>query len=204
MPVRRPAATLGRLAALVWLAGVLLVAALESGSLLRPPRDFASSPAGVAAGELWPLVTSGIVVAGPVVAQLVVAGVVTWLALKLMGARTFWAAAAAGHFGATLVAYAGIGMVWLVWPGDVRGIVRTPDYGISCIWLANLGALLAWAASRRGRTRSAGAALVALIAGLAVAAAVDDDLANVEHLLAVCAGATVAATLAQRTLTRAA
>jgi hypothetical protein len=202
MSVRRPAATLGRLAALVWLAGVLVVAVLESGHSLGPPRDFASSPAGVAAGRIWPLLASGIVVAGPVAVQIVVAGVVTWLVLKLIGARVFWAAAAAGHFGATLVVYAGIGFVWLVWPGDVRGVADTPDYGISCVWLANLGALLAWAARRGSHARTAGAALVALIAGLAVAAAVDDDLANLEHLLAVCAGAAVVALLAHRPLIR--
>jgi hypothetical protein len=196
--------TIGRAAASAWLLAVLVVALLEQRGTLAPASEWASSPAGVAAGRLWPLFTSGFVVAGPVAVQLMLAAVVTWLVVARLGARVFWLAAAAGHFGATLVAYAGIGALWLVRPEDARELVVAPDYGISCVWLANAGALVA-AASRRGpRPGLAGAAFAGVMVGLGLAAALDGDLANVEHLLAFAAGGAVVAVPkpAHRALTR--
>ena len=155
----------------------------------------ASSPDGVVRGELWRLFTSGLVVSGPVGAELPAAAAIAALAVRRLGARTFWFAAALGHVGATLLAYVGVGVVWLAARADVDGVVDAPDYGISCVSLAVVGALVGEA--MRARRESVGLAAVA--AGVAVLAALGlgSGLAGIEHVLAFTLGL-VAPALARR------
>ena len=184
---------IGPLSAATWWVAVAVLAALERDHVAAAPRALASSPAGVADGRLWTLLTSGVVIAGPVVVQLIGAGIVVWLAVDQLGPARFWLAALAGHVGATLVAYAGIGVLWLVRPDDVRGVAFAPDYGISCIWAASLGALLAVRIRSGPRPRVVTVAFGASLALFAALVPLHGELADVEHLLAFAAGAGVGA-----------
>lgn len=173
---------------LTYLLAVAVIEWLRQVSAWPRIADLASSPAEVAAGQLWTLLTSGLVVAGDPVAQLVATAIVVVLLVRRGGARAFWVAAGLGHVGATLMAYAGVGVVWLVAEPDVDAVVRAPDFGISCVWAGALGALVA------GGGRSGHEPLHMLAAALCVAAFVvaipfSSDLAGIEHALAFLLGA---------------
>lgn len=193
----------------VGLGGVLAVAYFAAVAAIAVARGLggaphagllASSPAGVVRGELWKLFTSGLVVSGPVGAELPAAAAIAALAVRRLGARTFWVAAVLGHVGATLLAYVGVGVVWLAARADVDGVVDVPDYGISCVSLAAVGALVGEA--MRARRESVGLAAVA--AGIAVLAVLGfgSGLAGIEHVLAFTLGL-VAPALARRSRRRA-
>jgi hypothetical protein len=180
-------------------AYLLLVAALE---LLQRtdgwprPDALASSPAGVAAGNVWELVTSGLVIDGPPVVQLAGTALTAFAVLQLLGAAAFWAAVAVAHLGSAVIAYAGVGVLWLVAGVDVDAVVDAPDYGISCVWAGAAGALLTALLAARG-TRLRIAALVGGAAVL-VAGVPGDGLAGVEHGLAFVLGGLTAVALARR------
>jgi hypothetical protein len=144
--------------ALVWLTAVAVIAVVQATTRFPPDHLFASSPAGVAGGRWWPLATSALVIDGAPLAQLTLAAILSVAALRFLGGPLFWLVAAAGHIGATLVAYAGVGVLWLVARGDAESVVEAPDYGISAIWMGLLGALTVRAnpsaTRRRSRRRS--------------------------------------------------
>lgn len=162
--------------------------------------DLASTPAGVAAGHVWPLLTSGLVVAGAPLAQLVGLGVTVLVVIQLLGAGAFWMAAGAAHLGSAVLAYAGIGILWLVQRSDVDGVVDAPDYGISCVWAGAIGALVA-AGLGSGRVRERALA-VAAIGLFYVVFGASGGLAGVEHVLAFALGAAVTWALGRRAATR--
>ena len=174
-----------------WLAAVAVIAVARA--LHRGPSDadLAASPARLAAGELWPLVTSAFVIAGSPVVQIAATAVLLAAVVRLHGAGLFWLTAAAGHLGATLVTYAGVGVLWLVSRADVDSVVEAPDYGISAIWSAALGALAVGAAATpRWRWPTLVASAVCLLVLLAPTP-FGGDLAGVEHVVAFALGATV-------------
>ncbi|MDQ1702581.1 MAG: hypothetical protein QOF57_1833, partial [Frankiaceae bacterium] len=123
-------------------AYVAAVAALEIARGLGP-GDLASSPNGVAAGHVWQLVTSGLVVAGDPLVQLPAVALLIAAVIVAFGPGAFWRAALAGHIGATLIVYAGVGLLWLLWRSQVDPVLDAPDYGISCVWAGAAGALVA-------------------------------------------------------------
>ena len=169
--------------------GVLIGVAIDHrihGSAL------ASSPDGVAAGRLIPLLTSGIVVDGPVWPQIALLAAVLIVALRRLGAVRLWSAAVSAHVGATLLAYAVIGVVWIVDPPLVGPVTGAPDFGISVVLTGELGALLA--ASRNRTLMRAGCLVLAVpvVVALAVARAVDPlVLACAEHAAGFWLGALI-------------
>jgi hypothetical protein len=174
-----------------WLATVAVIAIARALHQGPSDADLAASPARVAAGELWPLVTSALVIAGSPVVQLAATAVLLAAVVRLHGAGLFWLTAAAGHVGATLVTYAGVGVLWLVSRADVDSVVDAPDYGISAIWSAALGALAAGAAAApRWRWPTLAASAVCLLVLLAPTP-FGGDLAGIEHVVAFALGATV-------------
>lgn len=174
-----------------WLAAVTAIAFARALHHGPSDADLATSPARVAAGQLWPLVTSAFVIAGSPVVQIVATAVLLGAVVRLHGAGLFWLTAAAGHLGATLVTYAGVGVLWLVSRADVDSVVEVPDYGISAIWSAALGALAAGAATApRWRWPTLAASAVCLLVLLAPTL-FGGDLAGVEHVVAFVLGATV-------------
>jgi hypothetical protein len=109
-------------------------------------------------------------------------------------------AAAAAHLGSAVLAYAGIGILWLVQRSDVDGVVDAPDYGISCVWAGAIGALVA-AGLGSGRVRERALA-VAAIGLFYVVFGASGGLAGVEHVLAFALGAAVTWALGRRAATR--
>lgn len=180
----------GAVAALAYVGLVAGLALARKVGVSVSVADVASSPAAVASGRLWRLVTSAFVVAGPAIPQVLQTAAVAAAALVLGGPGLFWRAAFLGHVGATLVAYAGVGALWLVARSDVDDVVHAPDYGISCVWIAVLGAVLG-AVARRSLRAWPWLPLLAGLIGFAAATGVSPDLASWEHLIAFLCGAAV-------------
>lgn len=192
-PVRARGARLsvGTALGIGWLAAVAAIAVAQALHDGPSDADLAASPARVAAGELWPLVTSGFVIAGAPIVQLVATAVLLAAVVRLHGAGLFWLTAAAGHVGATLVTYAGVGVLWLVSRADVDSVVDAPDYGISAIWSAALGALAVCAASAPRWRRPTLVASAVCVLVLLAPTPFGGDLAGVEHVVAFVLGAAV-------------
>ncbi len=187
-----------RLARWIGIGGAIgylgLVAAFEAQrSVGRGPevRDVASSPSGVVSGHVWRLLSSGFIVAGEPVAQLALTAAAVIAVLVLFGPGLFWRAAFAGHVVATLIAYLGVAVLWLVARGDVDHIVDEPDYGISCVLAGTLGALTGAGLRSCSEPRAVVAAAGATILILAAVTPVSYDLAGAEHVLAFVLGGIV-------------
>jgi len=157
--------------------------------------DVAATPDAIVDLKVWRLVTSAFMVSGPPVLELLGLTAATVLFLRRYSAGTFWAAAFAGHVGGTLLAYAGVAVLWLISRETVQGVVDQPDYGVSAVWLALLGALLA---DSLGSVR-AGAAdpmdrvlTVACVLAGVIGFVFFSLLGGTEHLLAFAAGYLVA------------
>jgi hypothetical protein len=153
-------------------------------------REVASSPAGLLSGHVWQLFSSGFIVVGKPVAQLIVTTIAVIAVLVLFGPGLFWRAAFAGHVVATVIAYAGIGVLWLVARGDVDHVVDEPDYGISCVLAGTLGALTG-AGLRRPKPWAVPAAAAATALVLAAVTPWRYDLTSAEHVLAFALGGIV-------------
>lgn len=110
------------------------------------------------------------------------------------GPVTWWLAAIAGHVGSALLAYALIAIAALLGSDGADRAADDPDFGVSCVLGASVGALLASAVlARRDGARDAGTT-VALAAGLAGAAAMlalSAGWLDAEHGLSVVLGASV-------------
>lgn len=174
-----PTITLGGVVSV--LAYLAAVAVIEATG--RPDwHSLSASPDAVAHGRVWLMLTSGLVVEGVVWAQLAVLAAVLGLALWRFGALRLWAVALAAHVGSALLAYAAVGVLWLVDASLVD--VREPDYGISAVMAGELGALAAG-----GGRRTALLVGVLALAGFGIGLADASTLANAEHLLAFAIGA---------------
>jgi hypothetical protein len=154
-------------------------------------HDLASSPSGLLSGEAWRLLSSGLIVAGEPVAQLALTTVAVIAVLVLFGPGLFWRAAFAGHVVATLVAYLGVAVLWLVARPDVDQVVDAPDYGISCVLAGMLGALTGAGLRRSGKPWAVAGAAAATALILAAVTPIGYDLAGAEHGLAFVLGGIV-------------
>jgi hypothetical protein len=194
--LRRRLVSLGAPLAWVYLLSVAVLEILRRTTSWPRADDLASSPAGVAGGHLWPLVTSGLVVAGDPLVQLTGLGLTALAVIELLGAPAFWLAAAAAHLGSAVLAYAGIGALWLIARADVDAVVSAPDYGVSAVWAGTVGALVASGLGRRRRLDRLLA--VGAIAGFVCVAGLPEGVAGAEHVLAFALGAMVVAGLGRR------
>lgn len=181
---------------MAYLLAVAVIDVLRSDGEGPVVRALASSPSGVASGHVGRLVTSGLVIAGDPGARVLGPLVVAVAALVLLGPSIFWWAAFVGHVLATLVAYAGIGVLWLVDRSAVAAVVDAPDYGISCVVAGSFGVLLAAVVRRRPRVQIGGA--IAACAAVAVVAPFGDGLARAEHALAIVLGTLIGLVLERR------
>ena len=137
-----------------------------------------ASAEAVARGRVWLLLTSALAAQGPLpLVQVGLAAAVAALAVNRLGAAAWWRAALAGHIGSALVAYALIGLA------GAEGAATTPDYGLSCVLGASLGALL----TVRGKLRVVG------IAGTLALAPLSFGWIGLEHPLSIALGAAVTA-----------
>ena len=189
-----------------WLAGlavawVALVALVAAGAATLTPADVASSPDRLAAGEVWRLLSSALIVDddAPLLQVALLAGA-TAVVLVRHGAIVWWIAALAGHIGSALLAYALIGVAAGLGSPSADRVGDDWDYGISCVLAALLGVLFAGAIGRlRGRRRAArDVALVAATSVCFVLWLLTVDWYGLEHLLAFAIGAAVLPALDQR------
>jgi hypothetical protein len=95
----------------------------------------------VADGEVWRLVTSGLLVDGPAVPQIALTAAAAFAVIRLRGAVLWWIAVLAGHVGSALLTYAIIGLADALGSDGAEAAADDPDFGISCVLGASLGAL---------------------------------------------------------------
>lgn len=159
-----------------------------------PVTLFVASVARVAAGQLWVLATSALVVDRPVLVGFAAFVSLAALTMWYCGARTFWIAAIAGHLGSTLIVYAIVGLSRLVDTHLFGSAFVAPDFGVSAMQGAWVGALATTAWFQTGRGRGCRAAV---IAGVCVLAAVawwlhpDPSILTTEHGFAFLIGCVV-------------
>jgi hypothetical protein len=171
--------------------GIAIVRAADHGVV--SVHALACSPAALAAGRAWTLVTSGFIVAGPAAPQILMTAIVALGVVRLAGAGAWWRSAIAGHLGSTFVAYAGIAVVYAADRASAEGVVHAPDYGISAVWAATTGTLLVLLHRNGAHPRVTAACTALLGAAFVALVGVDGELADVEHLLAFAAGLGVVA-----------
>jgi hypothetical protein len=188
------AMSLGAASVAAWLVAVAVIAivrAVDPGGV--SVYALASSPDALTSGRVWTLVTSGFVVAGPPLPQLVMTAIVAVAVVRLAGPAMWWLSAIAGHFGATFIAYAGIAAVSAVEPATAEGVIHAPDYGISAVWAATTGTLLLLLHRAGAHPRLTAVCTFALLGAFITLVGVDGELADVEHLLAFVIGLAVVA-----------
>jgi hypothetical protein len=176
---------------LVAIAVVALVRAVDPGGV--SVHALACSPEAITSGRLWTLVTSGFIVAGPPVPQLIMTAIVAVAVVQLAGAGTWWLSAVSGHVGATFIAYAGIAAIHAVDPVSVEGVIRASDYGISAVWAATTGTLLVLLHRAGAHPRLTAVCTFALLGAFIALVGLDGELADVEHLIAFVIGIAVVA-----------
>ncbi len=152
-----------------------------------PLTPFVSSATRLASGRLWVLPASALIVDRPVLVGLVAFGTLAVATLRFCGARTFWLAGIVGHVGSTLFVYAIIGATQLADPRMFAAAGVRPDFGVSAIQGAWVGAITATAWSRAGtdrRDRIMVAAGVCAIGGIGWWLHPDPSILTTEHLFA--------------------
>jgi hypothetical protein len=107
------------------------------------PSDFALTPAALAAGRVWLLLSSALLVSGPPLLELAGLTLAVVVLVRRESPAAFWRAAVGGHVAGTVVVYGGIGLLWLAARSTVADLVHVRDYGVSSVWLGVLGAILA-------------------------------------------------------------
>jgi hypothetical protein len=182
-----------------WASGVglvFIVAALTLATRAHelPLSPFVGSAAKIAAGQVWVVPASALIVDRPALIGLAAFALLAAATLRFCGARTFWLAAALGHAGSTLLVYGIIGSARLADPHMFTRAFVTPDFGVSAMQGAWVGAITATAWSRVGadhrRRAVVGAALCGL-AGVAWWLHPDPSILTTEHLFAFFIGCAI-------------
>ena len=160
-----------------------------------PLASLAASPREVADGRLWLLVTSGAIAADPLLWSLLSFYALAFLTLALCGPRILWLAALIGQAFSTLLGYSLIGVARFLDPGAFHQLVSAPDYGLSAISAAWLGAIAAigWRTRRQSIGRAAivlGCVAIACLAWFVRGKGL--DLLDSEHVFAFAIGVGVA------------
>jgi hypothetical protein len=157
--------------------------------------SLAASPREVADGRVWLLVTNGVIAADPLLWSLLSFCALAFATLALCGSRVLWVTALLGQTVSTVLGYSIIGAARLADPGTFQRLVSTPDYGVSAISAAWLGAIaaVAW------RTRSESLARAAIVIGCVLAGVLawfvrgrGLDVLDSEHFVAFAIGVVVA------------
>ncbi|MEA2395928.1 MAG: hypothetical protein QOJ82_3819 [Solirubrobacteraceae bacterium] len=194
------------LLAVLYLVVLAVLEGLRRIAHLVDPDVLASTPARIAHGEWWGLITSGLVVDGQPLPQLVGLAIAAVLLIRRAGSGTLWRAAATAHVGSAVIAYAAVGLIALATPSAVERVSDLPDYGISCVWGGILGALAVTGAVsvRRHGPRREAALVLLCVAWLVASVATWPRLTAAEHLLSFLIGAAVVGVPALRASRRAA
>lgn len=189
-----PRASLARWASGVGLVLIVLALTFATRAHELPLSPFVGSAAKFASGQVWVVPASALIVDRPVLIGLVAFGLLATATLRFCGVRTFWLAAAMGHVGSTLLVYAIIGSTRLADPHMFTRAVVTPDFGVSAMQGAWVGAITATAWSRAGadhRRRAVVAVAVCALAGVAWLLHPDPSILTTEHLFAFFIGCAI-------------
>ena len=160
-----------------------------------PLTPFVASATKIASGQVWVIPASALVVDRPILIGLAAFGLLAVATLRFCGARTFWLAAAVGHAGSTLVVYAIIGSTRLADPHLFTSAVVSPDFGVSAMQAAWVGAIAVTAWRRAGtdhRDQALVVAGVCAVAGVAWWLHPDPSILTTEHLFAFFIGCGIA------------
>jgi hypothetical protein len=171
----------------------VLTALQRSGALSI--TSIAASPREVADGRVWLLLTSGVVAADPLLWSLLSFLALAFATVALCGWRILWLAALAGQTVATLLGYALLGSARLIDPDAFQQLIAAPDYGVSAISAAWLGALAAHGWQRRGESTRRAAIVLGCVAAGVLAWLVRGGGLGVldsEHLFAFAIGVAIA------------
>jgi len=195
--ISRPAAVgdsrkTSRASLMGWASGLGLVCVVTGITFATrlhelPLTPFVASGTKVASGQVWVLPASALVVDRPILIGLAAFGLLAVATLHICGARMFWLAAALGHAGSTLLVYAIIGSAQLADPETFASAAARPDFGVSAIQGAWVGAIAATAWSWAGtdeRSRCLVASGVCAVAGIAWWLHPDPSILTTEHLFA--------------------
>ena len=149
------------------------------------PGALGSSPARLADGEVWRLLTSALVVDGRLpLAQVALAAVTAFAVIRTAGALAWWGAVVSAHVGSALVTYAVVGLFDALGARGAERVGHELDYGVSIVITGSLGALFAHA-WRHGRREVAALAGLGLLAFLPLSL----DWYGIEHPLGFAFGA---------------
>ena len=169
--------------------GIVTALTLATRAHELPLAIFAASAAKIAAGEIWLLPVSALVVDQPVYVGLVTFGLLGFAALWICGTRVFWIAAVVGHIGSTLAVYAIIGTSRLTDPDVFATALTRQDLGVSAMQGAWVGAMAATAWHWAGAAaRVLVATGVCALTGLAWWLHPDPSILTTEHLFAFLIG----------------
>ncbi len=177
-----------------FIATVTAVTALSRVGLISI-GTLAASPRRIADGQVWLLFSSASVVDRPIVASVVSFAALASVALLVCGSRVLWLSALLGHTGSTIVAYVGLAALRSLDPGSFHAALAAPDYGVSAISAAWLGAIATTAWIARCRAPSQKAAVALACAGVALFAWMlrgNLTVLDSEHVFAFALGAAVA------------
>jgi membrane associated rhomboid family serine protease len=187
----------GEVILFVYLSLVILIVIMERIVGWPSISQLASSPSLLIDGQWWRIFTSGLVVQGPAIPQILAIAVLGSVGIYMGGSWLFWRTAVTGHVVGTLVAYAGFSALWLINHTVSTQFVTDPDYGVSLVWCAALGAFaaLCWFGTRKDWRQPVHPIPVVLaIAIMIVVTAYSDDMAAVQHLVAFIVGLVIIAT----------
>ena len=177
-----------------FVATVCTVSALSREGLISI-GTLAASPRRIADGQVWLLFSSAIVVDRPIVASVVSFAALASVALLVCGSRVLWLSALLGHTGSTILAYVGLSALRTLDVGSFHAALVAPDYGVSAISAAWLGAIATTAWISRCRAPSQKAAVALACAGVALFAWMlrgDLNALDSEHVFAFALGAAIA------------
>lgn len=185
-------------AAVAGFVGLVGVLTMAGASKPEVARALAASPARLARGHVWLLVSSGLLAERPVGVSVVSFVLLAVLTLGVCERRTFWWAAAFGHVGSTVVVYGVIGLARLSEPRAFSSVFWSHDYGVSAISAAWLGAIatVGWRVRGKNAVGRLAIALGCLAVGLfAYTAHPGLTIIASEHVLAFGFGIAVASAL---------
>ena len=176
------------------LASVAVVSSLTALQRVGavPLASLAASPREVADGRVWLLVSSGAIAADPLLWSLLSFCGLAFITLALCGRQILWFAAFTGQTLSTLLGYSIIGVSRLVEPGAFQRLVSAPDYGLSAISAAWLGAIAAVEWRKRRESVGRAAIVLACVAAACLAWFVRGrglDALDSEHVFAFAIGA---------------
>jgi hypothetical protein len=181
---------------------VAVVSGLTSAERERliPLSVVAASPHAVAEARIWSLLTSALVVQSPLFWSLASFALLGGLTLEVCGGRVLWVAALAGHLTSTLVVYALLAFVRTFVPHAFAAVQSAPDYGVSAMSAAWLGAIatLCWRArdrTLRGKIATALAVVATALFGWMLRGHL--SVLDLEHVVAFGVGVIVAARLSR-------